>query len=97
MENLKKLISEVKAAEANINNLKRLLTTYKTNKERGGYNCKMGFHVNGFNDVQAVCIDELIFYKAVNESIEFQERLFSDKFKTVEAMEMLATNQVGEK
>ena len=97
MENLQQLINEVKAAKSNIANLKKLLTSYKSNKERSGYNCKMTFEIEGFNNVHAACIDESIFHKAVNDSVRFQENLMADKFKTVEAMEMLATGQVGEK
>lgn len=97
MENLQQLIREVEKAKENIRNLKKLLVTYKNNKTRGSHNVNMEFYVGGYNSATAECIDEDIFHKAVELSIEHQEKLMADKFKTVEAMEMLATNQIVER
>ncbi|MCJ8293369.1 MAG: hypothetical protein MJK15_03090 [Colwellia sp.] len=97
MSDLQILIREVAEAKANIEQLNKLHSTYEANKKRNPHNLKMGFSVNGYNDCYAVCIDEDVFYNAVEASIAAQEKIMSAKFKTVEAMELLASGQLSEK
>ena len=87
---LDKLISRVNKSKANIELLKGLSTKHKNNKERSS-NAQLKFYVYGMNEGAGVCVDESIYFKAVNDSIAAERELMADDYKTLEAMELLAS------
>ncbi len=95
MDKTAALLNRVKKAKENISNLKKMRTAYEKNMNHSAHCTSMNFSVGGFNTAHAVCNDETIFLKVIVDSIAAEEKLHLNDFKLVEAIEMLATNQIG--
>ncbi len=94
-DNTSKLLRETNNAKANIDQLKRMKNVYSSNKKHNKGTAKMTISVTGYNDCYATCVDEDLFLKLVEDAIASEEKLNEKKFKMVEAIEMIATNEIG--
>jgi len=96
MDKTTQLLREVTESKANLEQLARMKKVFDANTNNGAHNLKIKFSVTGYNDCYATCISEKIFFKAIAAAIEEENKIMETKFKTVEAIEMLSANQVGE-
>jgi len=95
-ESLNNLMSKVSNADHNIKRLKSLKAQHGIDKQQVDQP-RLIFKVSGRNASEAFCIDEEVFFIAVDASIEKEEAAIKSYRTTLAAMESLAANQMGVK